>query len=326
MTDSFHPRQNKLLAALPKVELLRLASELDAVELHQGQALYESGSTLSYVYFLTTALVSTVYEFEDGGVAETAVVGDEGLVGIAVFMGGGSRLGRAVVLNAGHAFRMRAQALKEEFERAGPLMQLLLRYTQALITQIAQTAACNRHHSLDQRLCRWLLLSLDRMEGNDVGMTQELIANMLGVRREGVTAAVQQLQGLGLIHCTRGHIAVLDRRGLEQRACECYGVVRREYERLLPHDGATKERDRAMAQPGTAQPAPTGVFDTARTAAGRPSTVLHAEFASRVRLVEADPTSRQGLHKSWQVVRSLNARLRSKPVEPGFRHPFKERP
>ena len=278
MTASFHPTQNKLLAALPKVELLRLAPELDDVELHHGQALYESGTATSYVYFPTTAIVSTVYEFEDGAMAETAIVGSEGLVGIAVFMGGDSRLGRAVVLNPGHAFRMRAQALKEEFQRAGPLMHLLLHYTQALITQIAQTAACNRHHSLDQRLCRWLLLSLDRMEGNDVGITQELIANMLGVRREGVTAAAQQLQKLGLIHCTRGHIAVLNRRGLEQRACECYAVVRKEYERLLPHDGATKERERAMPYPETAQRLPTGVFDSARTAAGRPSSLLEAEF------------------------------------------------
>jgi CRP-like cAMP-binding protein len=278
MADSVDLRQNQLLAALPDVELRGLAPQLDAVELHPGQALYESGTSMSYVYFPTTALVSTVYEFEDGALAETAVVGNEGLVGIAVFMGGDSRLGRAVVLNAGLAFRMHAQALKEEFQRAGPLMQLLLRYTQALITQIAQTAACNRHHSLDQRLCRWLLLSLDRSQGNDVGMTQELIAHMLGVRRESVTAAAQTLQKLGLVHCSRGHIAVLDRQGLEQRACECYAVVRKEYERLLPHDGATKERERAMAQPGTEQPVPTGVFDSARTAAGRPSSLLEAEF------------------------------------------------
>jgi CRP-like cAMP-binding protein len=273
MTISLNPRLNQLLAALPDVERLRLASELDGVEVHQGQALYESGSTISYVYFPTTALVSMVYEFEDGALAETAVVGDEGLVGIAVFMGGDSRLGRALVLNAGHAFRLRAQALKDEFRRAGPLMRLLLRYTQALITQIAQTAACNRHHSLDQRMCRWLLLSLDRMQGNDVGMTQELIANMLGVRREGVTAAAQQLQKLGLIHCSRGHIAVLDRRGLEQRVCECYAVVRKEYERLLPQEGAVPERHIAT-QPRTAQPAPGRVFAIERTVVVQPATVL----------------------------------------------------
>ena len=240
MTASAPARQNKLLAALPDFELVRLQAKLEGVELQQGQALYESGSTISYVYFPTTALVSMVYEFEDGASAETAIVGDEGLVGIAVFMGGDSRLGRAVVLRAGHAFRIPAHALKEEFQRAGALMHLLLRYTQALITQIAQTAACNRHHSLDQRLCRWLLLSLDRMEGNDVGMTQELIASMLCVRREGVTAAAQHLQKLGLVRCTRGHIAVLDRRGLEQRVCECYAVVRKEYERLLPLHAKTR--------------------------------------------------------------------------------------
>jgi CRP-like cAMP-binding protein len=222
MTDSFTPRQNKLLAALPVAEVLRLESKLVSVELQQGQALYESGSTLSFVYFPTTAVVSMLYEFEDGASAETAIVGNEGLVGIAVFMGGDSRLGRAVVLKAGHALRLPAHALKEEFLHAGPLMQLLLHYAQALITQIAQTAACNQHHGLDQRLCRWLLLNLDRMQGNDVGMTQEVIASMLGMRREGVTAAVQQLQKLGLIHCTRGHIAIVDRRGLEQRVCECY--------------------------------------------------------------------------------------------------------
>ena len=278
MNDSFHPRHNKLLAALPAAELLRLAPALDGVELRQGQALYESGNTMSYVYFPTTALVSTVYEFEDGASAETAVIGNEGVVGIAVFMGGVSGLGRAVVLASGHAFRLRAQVLRDEFGRAGPLMRSLLRYTQALITQIAQTAACNRHHSLDQRLCRWLLLSLDRLPGHDVGMTQELIANMLGVRREGVTAAAQTLQKLGLIHCSRGHIAVLDRRGLEQRACECYAVVRKEYERLLPREGARQERRRPMAQPRTAHPAPHHVFASERTAVPQPATLLAAQF------------------------------------------------
>jgi len=274
MTTSLNPRQNKLLAALPNAELLRMEEKLDEVELRQGQALYESGSTISYVYFPTTALVSMVYEFEDGGSAETAVVGNEGLVGIAAFMGGDSRLGRAVVLKAGQTFRLRAQALKDEFRRAGPLMKLLLHYTQALITQIAQTAACNRHHSLDQRLCRWLLLSMDRMQGNDIGMTQELIANMLGVRREGVTAAAQQLQKLGLVHCTRGHIAVLDRRGLEQRVCECYAVVRKEYERLLPHHAERKELDSATAQRRTEQPLPAGVFAIERTNVAQPATVF----------------------------------------------------
>jgi CRP-like cAMP-binding protein len=278
MTESSHLRQNRLLATLPDVDLLRLAPELDEVELHAGQALHESGASMSCVYFPTTALVSVVYEFDDGALAETEVVGNEGLVGIAVFLGGDSRVGRAVVLSAGHAFRMRAHALKEEFQRAGPLTGLLLRYAMALITQIAQTAACNRHHSLDQRLCRWLLLSLDRLPGNDVGMTQELIANMLGVRREGVTAAAHQLHSLGLIHCTRGHIAVLDRRGLEQRACECYSVIRKEYARLLPHYQERTERGSAMAQPRTAQAVPGDVWDSERTAIARPATVVMGEL------------------------------------------------
>jgi len=241
MTDSFATRQNKLLAALPLAEVLRLESKLASVELQQGQALYELGSTPSCVYFPTTAVVSMLHEFEDGASAETAIVGNEGLVGIAVFMGGDSRLGRAVVRKAGHALRLPADALKEEFLRTGPLMQILVRYAQALITQVAQTAACNQHHGMDQRLHRWLLLNLDRMQGNDVGVTQELIASMLGVRREGVTAAVQQVQKLGLIQCTRGHIAVVDRRGLEQRVCECYAVVRKEYERLLPEHAKSRE-------------------------------------------------------------------------------------
>jgi len=234
------PRRNHLLAALPDAELRRLLPQLDWVALPVGNVLYESGSRLSHVYFPTTALVSLLYELEDGTSAETAIVGNEGIVGIAVFMGGESRLGRAVVLGAGHGFRLGAQALKDEFERSGPLMELLLRYTQALITQIAQTAVCNRRHSLDQQLCRWLLLSLDRLPGDDIVMTQQVIANMLGVRREGVTEAALELQKLGLIHYARGHIAVLDRAGLEERACECYAVVKNEYDRLLPDKVATK--------------------------------------------------------------------------------------
>lgn len=274
MTTFLNAGQNKLLAALADAELLRLEPKLERVELHRDQALYESGRPISYVYFPATALVSMVYEFEDGASAETAVVGDEGVVDVATFMGGNSRLGRAVVLRPGHAYRMRARALNEEFERAGPLMHLLLRYTQALMTQIAQTAACNRHHALDQRLCRWLLLSLDRMDGNDVDMTQESIANMLGVRREGVTAAAQQLQRLSLVHCTRGHIAVLDRRGLEQRACECYAVVRKEYERLLPHHAAPTKRGYASTPDRTLQPWTATVFDSERTALAQPATVF----------------------------------------------------
>lgn len=233
-------QENHLLAALPDAELQRLAPRLHRVALQPGQVLYESGRTISHAYFLTTSLVSNLYEFEDGASAETALIGNEGMVGIAVFMGGGSRLGRAVVLTAGHAFWLGAEALKDEFQRTGPLMQLLLHYTQALITQTAQTAVCNRHHSLEQRLCRWLLLSLDRLPGDNFAITQETIAHLLGVRRETVTGTALNLQKLGLIQCRRGGIAVLDRRSLEQRACGCYSVVRKEYDRLLPDRRATQ--------------------------------------------------------------------------------------
>ena len=195
--------------------------------------LYESGSTLSHVYFPTTAIVSLLYVMENGASAEIAVVGNEGVVGISLFMGGETTPSRAVVQSAGHGLRLKGQAIKEEFKRA-PVLHLLLRYTQALITQMAQTAVCNRHHSLDQQLCRWLLLSLDRLQGDQLIMTQELIANMLGVRREGVTESAFNLQKAGLIRYSRGRITVLDRPGLEKRTCECYAVVRNEYSRLLP--------------------------------------------------------------------------------------------
>jgi len=227
-------KQNELLAALPEPEWLRWQSLLEAVDMPLSQVLYESGRTLSHVYFPTTAIVSLLYVMENGASAEIAVVGHEGIVGISLFMGGESTPSRAVVQSAGMGYRMRASAIKEEFNRSGPVMHLMLRYTQALITQMAQTAACNRHHSLDQQLCRWLLLSLDRLSGNDLVMTQELIANMLGVRREGVTEGALKLQKLGLISYARGHIKVLDRKGLEARSCECYEVVRKEYARLLP--------------------------------------------------------------------------------------------
>ena len=198
-----------------------------------GKVLYESGTALSHVYFPTTAIVSLLYVLEDGGSAEIAVVGNEGLVGISLFMGGETTPSRGVVQSAGDGFRVSSRVIKEEFNRA-PVQHLLLRYTQALITQMAQTAVCNRHHSLDQQLCRWLLLSLDRLEGNELVMTQELIANMLGVRREGVTGAAGILQKAGLIRYARGRIRVLNRSGLEHRCCECYEVVRKEYDRLLP--------------------------------------------------------------------------------------------
>jgi CRP-like cAMP-binding protein len=198
-----------------------------------GEVLYESGVTLSHVYFPTTAIVSLLYVMEDGASAEIAVVGNEGIVGVSLFMGGGSTPSRAVVQSAGLGLRLKARVLKDEFNRAGPVLHLLLRYTQALITQMAQTAVCNRHHSLDQQLCRWLLLSLDRLQGDELVMTQELIANMLGVRREGVTESALKLQTAGLIRYARGHITVVDRAGLELRTCECYAVVKKEYDRLL---------------------------------------------------------------------------------------------
>jgi CRP-like cAMP-binding protein len=204
-----------------------------------GQVLYESGATLTHVYFPTTSIVSLLYVMENGALAEIAVVGNEGLVGISLFMGGESTPSRAVVQSAGQGFRLQAQLMKDEFNRAGPVLHLLLRYTQALITQMSQTAVCNRHHSLDQQLCRWLLLSLDRLPTNELAMTQELIANMLGVRREGVTEAALKLQEAGLISYARGRITVLDRPGLEERTCECYAVGKREYERLLPETLAT---------------------------------------------------------------------------------------
>jgi len=223
-----------LLAALPDAEWQRWLPHLERVEMPLGQVLYEAGGTLSHVYFPTTAIVSLLYVMENGASAEIAVVGNEGIVGISLFMGGDSTSSRAVVQSAGLGLRLKAQIMKEDFNRAGPVLHLLLRYTQALITQMAQTAVCNRHHSLDQQLCRWLLLSLDRLEGNELVMTQELIANMLGVRREGVTEGALKLQQAGLIRYARGHISVLDRDGLQKRSCECYAVVKREYDRLLP--------------------------------------------------------------------------------------------
>jgi CRP-like cAMP-binding protein len=228
-----------LLAALPDAESQRWLPLLESIDLQLGQVLYESGTTLSHVYFPTTAIVSLLYVMENGASAEIAVVGNEGIVGISLFMGGESTSSRAVVQSAGKGFRLKAQMMKEEFNRAGPVLHLLLRYTQALITQMSQTAVCNRHHTLDQQLCRWLLLSLDRLDGNQLVMTQELIANMLGVRREGVTEGALKLQHAGLIQYARGHITVLDRAALEKRSCECYAVVKREYERLLPPRLAT---------------------------------------------------------------------------------------
>ena len=233
-STAHHPRQNHLLAVLPKSESERLLPYMEPMTLPLGDALYESGDRLNHVYFPTTAIVSLLYVMENGASAEIAVVGNEGIVGIALFMGGETMPNRAVVQSAGEAYRLKGQVLKQEFNRAGALQHLLLRYTLAMLTQMAQTAVCNRHHSVDQQLCRWLLLSLDRLPANVLSMTQELIANMLGVRREGVTEAAGKLQNAGLIHYSRGRITVLDRPGLEARVCECYNVVRQEFSRLLP--------------------------------------------------------------------------------------------
>ena len=233
MAVSLDPKKNHLLAALPDAEWERWLPQLEWVDMPLGQVLYESGTTLSHAYFPTTAIISLLYVLENGSSAEIAVVGNEGLVGISLFMGGESTPSRAVVQSAGKGLRLPAQVLKDEFKLA-PVLHLLLRYTQALITQMSQTAVCNRHHSLDQQLCRWLLLSLDRLQGSKLVMTQELISNMLGVRREGVTEAALQLQASGLIRYSRGRITVLDRPALEKRTCECYRVVKREYDRLLP--------------------------------------------------------------------------------------------
>lgn len=235
MVASQSPQLNHLLEALSKADLTRFSSELELIQMPLGQVLYESGEKLNYVYFPTTSIISLLYVMENGSSAEIAVVGNEGILGISLFMGGETTPSRAVVQSAGYGYRLKAQLLKDEFNRTGPTMRLLLRYTQALITQMAQTAVCNRHHSIDQQLCRWLLLSLDRLETDELTMTQELIANMLGVRREGVTEAAGKLQKLGLINYSRGRIKVIDRPGLEAKCCECYKVVKVEYDRLLPH-------------------------------------------------------------------------------------------
>ena len=232
--DPMDPLSNQLLAALPAEEWQRWRPQLEPVDLNLGQVMYESGSEQRYVYFPTSAIVSLLYVTENGSSAEIAVVGFEGIVGIALFLGGETSPSRGVVQSAGHGFRLKASIIKEEFNRSLPVMHVMLRYAQALITQISQTAVCNRHHSVQQQLCRWLLMSLDRLPGSHLRMTQELISNMLGVRREGVTENALKLQEAGLIRYSRGHIEVLDRPGLEKVVCECYSVVKREYDRLLP--------------------------------------------------------------------------------------------
>jgi len=233
-TTLLSPKENLLLAALSDEAYRRLLPSLESIALPLGMVLYESGGTQGYVYFPTDSIVSLLYVLADGASAEIAVTGSEGLVGIALFMGGETTPSRAVVQSAGHAYRLRASVCKAQFDANPELQHLLLRFTQALITQMTQTAVCNRHHSIDQQLCRWLLLSLDRLKGDHLSMTQELIANMLGVRREGVTEAASRLQAAGLIEYRRGDIHVTDRKRLEARVCECYAVVKREYDRLLP--------------------------------------------------------------------------------------------
>jgi CRP-like cAMP-binding protein len=236
MAPSRIPSLNKLLAALPRDIFERLEPKLELVPLKLGASVYEAGGKQPYVYFPTDAIVSLLYVMKDGASAEIAVVGNEGLVGIALFMGGETTPSRAVVQSAGHAYRLSSKRLKVEFEAGGALQHLLLRYTQALITQMAQTAVCNRHHSIEQQLCRWLLLSADRLPTNVLTMTQELIANMLGVRREGVTEAAGKLQDAQIINYSRGRITILDRPKLEGRVCECYAVVKSEFDRLLPDE------------------------------------------------------------------------------------------
>jgi CRP-like cAMP-binding protein len=233
MTSPHSPNQNHLLAALPTVEFERLAPHLELVPLLLGQMLYEPGAQLQHAYFPTTAIVSLHYVMESGASAENAGVGNEGVVGISLYLGGDTVPSSAVVQTAGHAYRLDRRLLKQEFDRAGLLQRLLLRYTQALLTQMAQTAVCNRHHTVSQQLCRWLLVTLDRLPTNQLVMTQELVSSMLGVRREGITEAAGELQRAGFISYRRGHISVLSRAGLETRVCECYAVVKTELERLL---------------------------------------------------------------------------------------------
>ena len=246
MSTPHNPSQNHLLAALPTEEFERLAAHLELVPMRLGDTLYEPGGQLQHVYFPTTAIVSMLYVLESGASAEIASAGNEGMLGISLFMGGNTTPSSAVVQTAGHGYRLPGKLLKEEFGRAGLMQRLLLRYTQALLTQMCQTAACNRHHSIEQQLCRWLLLTLDRLPSSELVMTQELVASALGVRREGITEAAGNLQRAGVIRYRRGHISVLDRSGLETRACECYAVVRKELTRLMDD---VRYRQEALASP-----------------------------------------------------------------------------
>src|SRR5579863_4993887 len=249
MAEPFHPQQNHILDALPQPERERLFPYLKVVPLPLGKILYESGDTLRHIYFPTDSIVSLLYVLKDGASAEIAVVGNDGAIGVALFMGGETTTNRAIVQSAGSAYRLTGARLKQEFERHGDALHILLRYTQALLTQMAQTAVCNRHHSVDQQLCRWLLLSLDRLPSDELIMTQELIAGMLGVRREGVTEAAGKLQKLGVIRYSRGHIKVLDRPRLAQLSCECYAVVKTETDRLLPQNVPRRQPWTATTRP-----------------------------------------------------------------------------
>ena len=233
-SDQYRPQQNALLAALPTAELERLTKDLELVPLTLGQVLYDTGQTMSHAFFPLDCIVSLLYVMENGDSAEIAIIGNEGIVGVPLFMGGESTQSRAIVQNAGHAYRLKSQVLKQEFYAGGSLQRLLLLFASALMTQMVQTAACNRHHSVDQQLCRWMLLSLDRLPSNQISMTQKLIGNMLGLSSENVTVAAGALQKASLIHYDRGQITVLDRPGVEKRSCECYGVVKTESDRLLP--------------------------------------------------------------------------------------------
>ncbi len=253
MIELHFPRQNHLLAALPATAYERLSDHLELVNMPLGNVLYESGDELHHAYFPVNCIISLLYVLENGASTEIAVVGNDGVIGVALFMGGKTMPNRAVVQSAGYAYRLRAPLIQQEFSRNGSLLHLLLRYSQALITQVAQTAVCYRHHSVDQQLCRWLLRILDRLPGNELTMTQELIASMLGVRREGITEAAGKLQRAGLIDYRRGHIRVLDRQGLEARACECYQVVKAEFDRLLP---AVPDMPIDIAQSGRPLPSP----------------------------------------------------------------------
>ena len=284
MCSVFEPRANRLIAGLPEDARQRLLPQLEGVETSQGQVLHQSGSQMGHAYFPTTAVVSLMYETKDGAPMELAVAGNEGMVGIELILGGGSTPILAVVRNAGQVLRLPAQTIREEFARAGSAMHLLLRYTVALITQVAQTAVCSRHHSLDQRLCRWLLMSLDRVQGDELAVTQTRIANMLGVRRESVTIGAQRLQELGLIQHARGRIRVLDREGLETQACECYAVVKREYDRLLPE--APEESTPCLSP--VELPAEVPALPTTMLAQEDASQVMHVATLEH-RVVEVSP-------------------------------------